>query len=563
MDSLFDEQSEETSRRFHGDYRTPTIWADRAHELLTEVLGRDWKRDFVVWDAACGTRHLTRHYEFGELYLSTLFQAELDASAQHNRGAVAFQYDFLNDDVELEPGLLFDDDRKMPESLYAALCANRPIVFLMNPPYGTATNDNETSKDLIAATQMNKVMVQAGLKKSAQQLYSQFFHRVVLLKRSFGLTDVVIAFFTNDRFMCGGETWEAFLADMQADFRYEKGVFFNAGEFTDVSTTWGISLTVWLSGASANREFPLSVEEATAQGIRRRGVRVARSVAQADFLSTWAKEPLRGNREYQPDDTYVRLSNAFTPNTSRSGARGRLLEGAIGYAHNNANDVEHSPREVGLYSTAFGSGNGFSVLPVNLERACVNFMVRKAVPHTWVNGHDNFVRPSAEVQASAGWADLLADALVFAIANPSGSNQSALRGVSYRGHSLDVVNQWFFMGRKEMAELARRAQFQPMLLDLKAHPGERHVYQCLQQPLSAEAGALLAVLKRLVRDTFPFRGKAYYDDPAKGYQAWDAGFWQLYLLAQQWQLPVVEAHKAALEALRVKAERRVVEWGLL
>ncbi|MDR2620337.1 MAG: hypothetical protein LBC29_04385, partial [Propionibacteriaceae bacterium] len=71
------------------------------------------------------------------------------------------------------------------------------------------------------------------------------------------------------------------------------------------------------------------------------------------------------------------------------------------------------------------------------------------------------------------------------------------------------------------------------------------------------------LLKQFVYDTFPHREKAYYDDPDRHLNAWDAGFWQQYLLAQDLKLSVVDDYKDAFEMLRAKAERRVREWGLL
>ncbi|MDR0489315.1 MAG: Eco57I restriction-modification methylase domain-containing protein [Propionibacteriaceae bacterium] len=566
INAMYDVLIEETSRRFSGDFWTPTIWADRAHELLSEELGDDWRQNYAVWDAACGTKNLTRDYDFSELYLSTLFQEELDTSTQYNPRATVFQYDFLNDDVDIHPQMLPEEYVKMPPDLYRVLVHRKPIVFLMNPPYGTATNDNATSKTGIADSRINTIMVQDGLKKSAQQLYAQFFYRVVKLTRDFELPEVVIAFFTNERFMCGGETWDRFMADLQQDFGFQRGVFFNAGEFADVSPTWGISFTIWRSDKSAvtSDEFPLSVEETYSHGIRQIRQRTARNIAQSDFLSTWAKEQVSRSRAYQEDGSYLRLSNAFTPNRHPSGERGKLLEGAIGYAHNNANDVEHSAKEVGLYSTAFGAGNGFCVLPLNFERTCVNFMVRKSIPASWIIGHENFVKPSTTLQASPQWQDFVSDAIMYALANPSGSNQSALRQIEYKGRTLDLINEWFFMSRDEVAALAAHHHFSEVTRDLKNHPGERFVYTQLQEhTLSREAQNLLAVLTTLVHDTFPYRQAAYYDDSDHGYHAWDAGFWQLYLLAKKHSLTIVDTHRTALETLRAKTERRILTWGLL
>ena len=566
--SMYDILFEETQRRYSGDYWTPTIWADRAHELLAEELGNNWKQEYVVWDAACGTKNLTRDYKFKELYTSTIDQSELAISGQYNPEGAAFQYDFLNNDIDIAPHALFGDLWKMPQTLYRALIDNRPIVFLMNPPYGTGANDGPTSKAGIANTAVNKLMIHDKLNKAAQQPYAQFLYRIMKLKRDFGLSNVVIAFFTNERFLRGGDTWMAFLAAMQQEFCYRKGVFFQANEFANVSPLWGISFTIWRSGDVRKGfpadVFPLSVERVGRGGIEHIEDRIARSIPQTDFLSTWVKEPVAKMRDYQDDETYIRVSNAFEVNDNKSGQSVRLLKGALGYAHNNANDVEHSSKYVGIYSTAFGSGHGYSVLPENFDRACANFMIRKCIPTNWIIGHENFRRPSDELQETPEWAEFVSDAIIFALSNTSGSNQAALRGIEYKNSIFDVDNEWFFLSRKKLETLTETYGFYDLAKDLRQHPGERYCYTRLQGlALSDEAQSLYSILERLVYETFPIRESAHFADLDRCLQAWDAGFWQLYLAAQEARLPIIGDYREAFEVLRQKAEDRVYSWGLL
>lgn len=101
--AIADRLIEETKRRFHGDFWTPTIWADKAQEVLERQFGSDYRENFVVWDCCCGSKNLTRDYAFKELYLSTLHQSELDLSKVYNPKACTFQMDFLNDDLNISP----------------------------------------------------------------------------------------------------------------------------------------------------------------------------------------------------------------------------------------------------------------------------------------------------------------------------------------------------------------------------------------------------------------------------------------------------------------------------
>ena len=120
-------------RRNNGMFYTPTIWVDYAHKMITEQLGDNWKDEYVVWDNCCGSKNLTRDYRFKELYCSTLFESELEIGKRYNPEATSFQFDFLNDELE-----------KLPKGLIEAFEQNKKIVFLLNPPYATVTNKDNS-----------------------------------------------------------------------------------------------------------------------------------------------------------------------------------------------------------------------------------------------------------------------------------------------------------------------------------------------------------------------------------------------------------------------------------
>lgn len=94
----------DVDRRMKGDFWTPKIWVDKAHDMISEQLGEDWYERYVVWDCAAGAKNLTRDYYFGNLYSSTYHSEELAISNDYNTNNVAFQYDFLNDDLGDERG---------------------------------------------------------------------------------------------------------------------------------------------------------------------------------------------------------------------------------------------------------------------------------------------------------------------------------------------------------------------------------------------------------------------------------------------------------------------------
>ena len=79
LTSVVDRLVEDTTRRKQGEFFTPSIWVDKAHEYIASVYGENWRDEYVVWDPAWGTGNLTRDYRFKELYVSTPCQCRIDS----------------------------------------------------------------------------------------------------------------------------------------------------------------------------------------------------------------------------------------------------------------------------------------------------------------------------------------------------------------------------------------------------------------------------------------------------------------------------------------------------
>lgn len=232
-----------------GAFYTPKPWVDMGHKMTDTAFGADWREKFVVFDCASGTGNLTRDYKFSELYSSTLDQADVDVMQANgiNAGATVFQYDFLNDDLgAFETNWsLFPGSRKMPDGLYRALTEKKPMVFFINPPYGTAAVKGATGahKAGTAITGMNQMMKDEGGGQSSQQLYSQFLYRIMAMKELYG-GQMNICLFSPALFMAGS-SFRVFREQFYSAFDYVDGMFFSAAQFADTADTWGISFTIW------------------------------------------------------------------------------------------------------------------------------------------------------------------------------------------------------------------------------------------------------------------------------------------------------------------------------
>ena len=88
-------------RSFKGAFYTPLHVVDKAYDKLTETLGANWQKDYIVWDMCCGVGNLeVKHSNPRNLYMSTLDQADIDVMKATKTcvSAQRFQYDYLNDD---------------------------------------------------------------------------------------------------------------------------------------------------------------------------------------------------------------------------------------------------------------------------------------------------------------------------------------------------------------------------------------------------------------------------------------------------------------------------------
>jgi len=229
LTAVVDRLVQDVTRRKQGEFFTPTIWVDKAHEYIASVFGEDWKEKYVVWDPAWGTGNLTRDYKFKELYVSTLVYADIETANQmgYNPEAVKFQSDFLNDPYEY-----------LPKGLRNAIESGREIIILMNPPYGRASMgrlaDGADRTD-IANTDIRQKMLNDDYGKSAQQLYTQFLYKCQLY-------NFHICIFSKPNFYTG-PSFEKFRINFFKKYQLVRGFVMNANEFADVQS-WPLTFSI-------------------------------------------------------------------------------------------------------------------------------------------------------------------------------------------------------------------------------------------------------------------------------------------------------------------------------
>lgn len=529
---IADRLIEDTNRRAKGEFYTPTIWGDEAHKMVCETLGKDWKDKYVVWDCAWGTGNLTRDYYFQELYCSTLFETDLEIGSRYNKNALKFQYDFLNDDIDILEGKeLLNSEIKMPKQLLEALEANIPILFLINPPYsaaGTMKTDG-SHKGGIVKTKINKLMKNYKMGTCSQQLYAQFLFRILLLKSYYNLSNVSICVFSSPLFM-SGSSFEKFREIFLGEFEYKNGMLFKASYFDDVSSRWGISFSIWSSGETIDKSnFSHIMKEVNIDNgknindIIEIGIKNIYNLDSEKSFSDFIKEDVKGLRTYEAP----LLSSALVVKES---GYGKLAKEALGYYVNSGNSIYDNVGDVFLLSGCSTRGHGISILPSNFNRVMANFAARKVMTGkyaSWQNNKDEYLAPNMKHKKYSEWNN---DAIIYSLFNTS-SNQSSLRHIKYKGRTWNIENEFFFMSNIEITKLANKFNNDEAYIDAKSFNKERYVYRIINEStLSREASYVLDKAKRLVEKSFEYRQILSEEHPEYHLNTWDAGWYQIKLI---------------------------------
>lgn len=555
LKGIGDRLLEDMQRRKHGEYWTPTLFVDYAHRMLEEVIGDDWRDTCVVWDNCWGTGNLTRDYRFGELYCSTLFQSELNIGADYNPEATKFQFDFLslregyipmqNDIVSLPT--------KLPQTLLEALQQDKPIVFFLNPPYGTANDMGAkgTHKAGIADTDIKKKM-KDDIGTSIDNLYAQFLYRIMKLKQEYKLTNCYIGLYSPTLFLTGGD-YKKFRKHFLNEFSFIKACQFSAGHFKDVSEKWGISFSVWKNGETADKEnFYYDLVDVIDGEIQIVGNKVIYNIDKHKTARNWAKEPIKTTKTCEKPH----LSNAL--NICEDGY-GQITIGAIGYTMFKGNNVNENPKGVSTVSSMYSNAHGISVLDCNFTRCSALFSARKLIEKNWINSKDEYLAPN---ENHPKYEEFVSDSMVHSLFHSS-SNQSSLRQIEYKGKNWDIKNEFFWMSRAEIEQLANDNRLTQTYNDARTSK-DRYVYTKLQGiTLSPEAQAVLDKACEIVRNTFKYRSMFDSEHPEYQIMNWDCGWYQIKALAQEYAKPCYAEFVKLFKALEEKMRPMVYELGFL
>lgn len=431
-------------RSFKGAYYTPLHIVDKAYDLLTQVLGRNWQQNYIVWDMCCGVGNLeVKHSNHRNIFMSTLDKADIDVMKASRTcvAAAKFQYDYLNDDVDAFGQINYSLTDKVPAELRQAILDARDkkkgakkILVLMNPPYAEAANSQgNAGKTGVASTRIGASM--EGMGKATNELFVQFLMRI---RRE--LPNAVIGMFSTMKYV-NAPNFAKFREEWTP--KYLGGFVVHSKAFDGVKGDFPIGFLIW----DSSKHEP--VQQLNTIALDKEG----NSVGEKSFyrgelrapLSEWVIRPRANRADVLP------LKNAISPASSTKDARGRWVDGAIGSLMCNGNDLQNAGTMTAVFSSvhAIGHAGGFFVTRDNLWQAAVVFAVRRLIKPTWLNDRDQFLQPSTELSS-----EFKSDCLVWMLFN--GSNLTAgADGLQWNNKSWSLVNHFIPFTEQEVGASGR------------------------------------------------------------------------------------------------------------
>lgn len=418
-------------RSFKGAFYTPLNVVDKAYDKLTEVLGNNWQKEYIVWDMCCGVGNLeVKHSNPRNIYMSTLDQADVDVMLATKTcvAATRFQYDYLNDDITAEGKIDYSLTNKVPEGLRKAIAEGKKILVLINPPYAEAANSqgNEGKTD-VAKTNIGALMNIANYGYASRELFMQFIARVGI-----EIPTATVAMFSTLKYV-NAPNFEKFRATWNA--RFLGGFIVHSKSFDGLKGNFPIGFLIWKTNQQALVRTPISeiAVEVLDKNVQPIGEKTFYNLPNTSFLSEWLDRSRKNDQEVIP------LINAVTPTTKTEHVRNtKWSQNAIAHFFCNGNDLQNSGTMTAIFSSvhSIGHAGGYFITPENLWKASIIYSVRRIIKPTWVNDRDQFLQPTEPLTD-----EFKNDCLIWMLFNGSNLTASA-NDLEWNGKKWSIVNHF-------------------------------------------------------------------------------------------------------------------------
>ena len=532
-------------RSFKGAYYTPLAVVDKAYDKLTETLGKNWQKEYIVWDMCCGVGNLeVKHSNPRNIYMSTLDAADVDVMKATKTCVAAerFQYDYLNDDITDEGTIDYSLTNKVPKGLRNAIAEGKKLLVLINPPYAeSASSLGVENKTGVASTKMSLNIDGYGF--ANRELFTQFIARI-----SIELPSATVGIFSKLKYI-NASNFEKFREKWNA--KYLGGFIVHSKAFDGLSGNFPIGFLVWKTNQKSDVKIKISdvLVDVLDKNANTIGEKLFYNLPKEVLLTDWVKRPKTNLQKVIP------LKNAVNPAVVTKDIRGdKWANGAIGCLLSSCNDLQHASQQTALFSSGYGSPGAFFITPDNLWQSAIVFTVRRVIKPTWLNDRDQFLQPTEPLTE-----EFKTDCLIWMLFNGSNLTASA-NDLEWNGKTWSIVNHFIPFTEEEVGSPERfESDFMVQYL-------ARHCEQ--SEAISAEASKVLQEGKKLWQEYFKHTDVRTVRDDLKLNRA-DVGWYQVRKALQarnasgDFVSVSFKAFEEAYKALSEKLQPMVYELGFL
>jgi len=514
--SKADRLTKDDQRRREGEFFTPVPFANVALKHIEKAVGEKWwDRGYRLWDMAAGTGNLEWDLPseaWGAMYLSTLHQPDVDYCKELFRGATCFQYDYLNDDVDL----LFAAGAanqftswKLPQNLRRDLGdPDLKWIILINPPFATSqdADRSSSSKSKVSDTAIRTVMHQGGLGAASRELFAQFMFRI---RHEFAGKQAHFGLFSKIKYLNAPN--DAPLREKVIDATFVSGFIFSSLNFagTSAGSQFPVGFLLWdLLGKKRIQEQQIWVDVLN-ERVEKLGQKQLIASESSSSLSGWVERP-RTTKVMPPFRSALALGGGGPD------VRDRVADGFLASLMCGGNELEHQNKTC-LLSGPYVSAGALSITKENFEKALVVHAVRRLPKRDWTNDRDPLMSPCEPLQD-----EFIGDCVVWSLFAPS-NNTVSLSDIEYKGATYQIANHLFPV---RLDELKKWDIHEPFVRKTLTNASDRFAALWLSDRiLSVEAAAVL----NSGMDVY----KTFYREPCGAgiakfrISAWDVGWTQV------------------------------------
>lgn len=514
-----DRISENYMRRFTGEFYTPVEFADKALKYLEKATCENWWETgkYRLWDMAAGTGNLEFNLPSSALqycYISTLLEDDANYCQRIFPESTCFQYDFLNDDVELlinKNLSQYGIKPKMPKKLIDDL--NNPeiiwIIFI-NPPFVTANESikeiGKESKKGVSNASIREIMTKEDLGEVSRELFSQFLYRISL---EFSNKIAYLGLFSKIKYLNSNNDQK--LRDTFFRHKFLDGFILPSKCFSGNKGNFPVGFLIWKLSANKSIEDQKIILDVFNEKVEKYGTKKIVNDNRTSFLSKWPKR-------YSNTLTLPAFSSAITVTEREIDVRDTVPNGFLCSFMCCGNDFQHV-NQTALLSSPQASAGSYSVVKDNFDQSMIIHTVRRLPKPSWTNDRDQFYQPNTLNLPK----EFILDCIIWSVFSDS-NNTVSMKDVKYKGNVYQINNNLFPYPLSLVKNW--RSDLQTINNQIFAAKEERFLADYfLNKQLSPESNAVFELGKNLYEYFYANITKSHWKEYR--IESWDVGLWQI------------------------------------